>query len=308
MQSSTNMAIITPQVLEQWMNNHEPFILISTLTADHFAQSHLPGARNACVFEVNFLDQVKAITADKHAQIVLYGSSENSMEAAVAAEKLQQAGYSRLAILEGGLRAWQAAGFPLDGDPPPAANRLALVDGVYQVDPDQSLIEWAGRNPNTKHDGTVALSSGEIRIANSKPTGRLVIDMNRLENRSLAGDELQPVLIDHLKSDDFFFTTRFPTATVTIIGGSLLDQAHLSAPNMQIQGELTIRGFTAGLDFPATVFQGPDQTLVARAQIELDRTRWKIIYGSARFFENLGMHLVFDHISIDLKISANQMQ
>ena len=73
---------------------------------------------------------------------------------------------------------------------------------------------------------------------------------------------------------------------------------------MEIQGELTLCGVTAGLDFHATAFQGPDRTIVTRAQVEFDRTRWKIIYGSARFFENLGMHVVFDHISIDVKITA----
>ena len=308
MEPSSTAKTITPQTLNQWADEGQAFNLISTLTADHFAQTHLPGAQNACVFEVTFLDQVTAITVDKQARIVLYGASENSMEAAVAAEKLQRAGYTDISILEGGLRAWRAAGFPLNGaaadNPPPPANRLVLVDGIYRIDPDQSLVEWAGRNPYTKHDGTIGLSAGEIRIENGLPNGAFTIDMNAIENRSLAGDELQPVLIDHLKSDDFFFSRMFPTATFRIDRGRILDEARLSAPNLEIQGELTLRGITAGLDFHATAFQGPDRTIVARAQIELDRTRWKIIYGSARFFENLGMHLVFDHISIDVKITA----
>ncbi len=35
---------------------------------------------------------------------------------------------------------------------------------------------------------------------------------------------------------------------------------------------------------------------------DIDRTRWKIIYGSTRFFEHLGMHKVFDLISIQVRI------
>ena len=131
--------------------------------------------------------------------------------------------------------------------------------------------------------------------------------MNAITNRSLAGNELQPVLISHLKSDDFFFTHLFPTATFTIREGRPRDQAHLSAPNMDLQGELTLRGVSAGLDFAATVTQSPDGTISARASFDLDRTRWNIIYGSARFFEHLGMHLVFDHISIDVKIVAGKI-
>jgi polyisoprenoid-binding protein YceI len=181
---------------------------------------------------------------------------------------------------------------------------LSLGDGAYRVDIDRSLIEWAGRNPNTKHDGSIGLASGTITVRDGRPTGAFTIDMTRIENRSLAGDDLQPVLIDHLMSDDFFFTARFPAATFTIRDGRPRDNAHLSAPNMDIQGELTLRGVKAGLDFAATVVQAADGTITARAQFDMDRTRWQIIYGSARFFEHLGMHLVFDHISIDVKIVA----
>jgi hypothetical protein len=40
--------------------------------------------------------------------------------------------------------------------------------------------------------------------------------------------------------------------------------------------------------------------MTIEAHFDIDRTRWKVIYGSARFFEHLGMHLVFDPISIQI--------
>ena len=40
------------------------------------------------------------------------------------------------------------------------------------------------------------------------------------------------------------------------------------------------------------------------SHFDIDRTRWGITYGSPRFFERLGMHLVFDLISIQLRIVA----
>ena len=40
----------------------------------------------------------------------------------------------------------------------------------------------------------------------------------------------------------------------------------------------------------------------AEAHFDIDRTRWKVIYGSSRFFKHLGMHLVFDLISIQCRI------
>lgn len=311
METPPKIQKITPTILRQWTETRKPFFLIDTLTADHFEKVHLPGAGNACVFEVTFLDQIRVMVSDKQAEIVIYGASDHSMEAVVAGEKLQREGYTNVRVLDGGLKTWLVSGLALEGtsaDAPPAAeNRLVLKDGTYPVNTEQSLLEWAGRNPFTKHDGTLGISNGQITVKNGRPTGRFVIDMQAIENQSLAGDELQPVLIDHLKSDDFFFTRRFPTATFSIHDAQPRNNAHLSAPNLDVKGELTLRDVTASLDFAATVVQSPDGTLTARAQIDLDRTRWKIIYGSTQFFEHLGMHLVFDHISIDLKIVAESL-
>lgn len=311
METSNTIQKITPATLNQWIETQRSFILIDPLTAEHFEQVHLSGAKNACVFEVTFLDQVQAITTDKQAEIVIYSASGRSMEAVVAEEKLRREGYASLNVLEGGLEAWKASGYRLEGasaqSPPAPENRLVLKEGTYQVDTKQSLLEWAGRNPYTKHDGSLRIAAGEIRVINSHPVGTFTIDMNAIENRSLAGDELQPVLIDHLKSDDFFFTRLFPTATFTIQEARTRHKAHLSAPNMDLKGELSLRGITAGLDLAATVVQEPHGTITARTQVDLDRTRWNIIYGSTHFFEHLGMHLVFDHISVDVKIVAEKV-
>ena len=79
---------------------------------------------------------------------------------------------------------------------------------------------------------------------------------------------------------------------------------YVSAPNADVQGELSLKGVKAELSFHATVFQDTDGTITAKARFDLDRTRWNIIYGSTRFFEHLGMHLVFDIIHIEVKIVA----
>ncbi|WP_319408433.1 YceI family protein [uncultured Desulfosarcina sp.] len=306
--NTTAIEKMSPKTVHQWVKAEKPLILIDTLSHDHFKAIHLPGAKSACVFEVTFLDQIAAITTDKHTRIVLYGANERTMDAAVAAEKLQRAGFDNLFILDGGINGWRAAGYPAEGEsvdmPPPPENLLALKDGTYRVDIDQSVIEWAGHNPNTKHDGTVRIAKGEIGVKDGKPFGTFVIDMNALENKSLAGDELQPVLLSHLKSDDFFFTRLFPTATFTIKSGLPRKDPYLSAPNLDVQGELTLKDVKAELSFPATVYQAHDGTITAKGRFDLDRTRWNIIYGSTRFFEHLGMHLVFDMIHFEVKIVA----
>ena len=301
---------VTPEELMLWMENEKSFFLIHTLTNDHFQKVHLPGARNACVFEVTFLDQMLSIAADKNALIVLYGSSERSMDALTAAEKLQSDGYQQVLMVRGGIESWRSLGYPLEGEFVDIADdsytRLILQDGKYRIDTEQSIIEWAGRNPNTRHFGTVRISEGQINVEGKKITGRAEIDMNSIENMSLSGDELQPVLVSHLKSEDFFLVKVFPTANFIIKGGKLAEEPYLSSPNYEVNGTLELRGIKADISFPSTITNTDNNGLIAEAHFDIDRTRWKVIYGSTRFFEHLGMHLVFDLISFQVKIVANK--
>ena len=135
-------------------------------------------------------------------------------------------------------------------------------------------------------------------------TGAFEIDMNSITNINLEGDESQPVLIAHLKSDDFFLSTLFPKATFKILNAKPVMEPYLSAPNYVINGVLEMRGIHAEQDFMATITKTAEDGLAAEAHFDIDRTRWDIIYGSTRFFEHLGMHLVFDLISIEVRILA----
>jgi polyisoprenoid-binding protein YceI len=189
------------------------------------------------------------------------------------------------------------------GDP---ETRLLLPKGEFQVDAEQSIIEWFGRNPNTKHFGTVRISNGQIQIENGNMTGAVEIDMDSIENINLQGDELQPVLVSHLKSDDFFLVKAFPKAKFILNAGKLAEPPYLSSPNYEINGTLELRGVRADLSFATTIARADDGGLIAEAHFDMDRTRWNVLYGSTRFFENLGMHLVFDLISLQVRIVARK--
>jgi len=299
---------ITVEELHQKTAEEKEFFLIDTLTRDHFEKVHLPGAQSACVYEVTFLDQIAAKAPGKDAPIVVYGAGADTFDASVAAEKLVRAGYRDVSTLRGGIEYWRKAGYPLEGSAPDAPeaseSRVFLSDGTYLVDTERSVIEWAGRNPNTRHHGSVRLSGGTVQVAGGAITGEFTVDMNRIENFSLQGDDLQPVLIAHLKSDDFFFTELFPTATCTIESAAPMEGAGIGLPNYAVKGQLTLRGVKAGLDFAATANHVEAGGISAEAHFDIDRTRWGVIYGSSRFFRHLGMHLVYDPISIQLRVFA----
>ncbi len=287
--------------LNQLMRTDDNLLLLDTLPKARYQQKHLTGALQACVFEVSFLDQVADLCGDKKRSIIVYGASDQTHDAKTAAEKLRRNGYAQVSVLTGGLAAWEAAGHSLEGD---AAEQPAakLADGTYPVDTEASVIEWIGRNPNNSHRGTLRLSSGEVRIAAGQIKGDFSIDMSSIDNLNLAGNDLKPVLEAHLKSDDFFFVEQFPTATFELTATPKTKRQPVSTPNYDIDGELKLCGISACQDFSATILPTDDGRMTAEAHFDIDRTRWGIIYGSTKFFEHLGMHLVFDQISLQLRI------
>jgi polyisoprenoid-binding protein YceI/rhodanese-related sulfurtransferase len=281
MEDAESFATITVEELYQKISQDTELIIIDTLPKELFEKRHLPGAQNACVFQVVFPSEVETIVPDRGREVVLYGSGRASHDVVTAAEKLVRHGYAKVFALTGGLAAWREAGYPLTGNDPDSADegdQLILDDGGYPVDVEQSIIEWTGRNPNTRHYGTLRLLGGDITVSQGTLGGTFEIDMHSIRNLNLEGDEWQPVLIAHLRSDDFFFTEKFPTARFTIDSARKIGDS-LSAPNFEVEGTLELRGVRKDLKFLATVSNLSDGAIAAEAHFDLDRTQWKIIYG-----------------------------
>lgn len=297
---------LQPETLHAWISAEKAYHLIHTLPADHYQRAHIPGALQACVYEVAFMDQVYAAIQDKTIPVVVYGDSDATMAAAMAAGKLQRAGFASVHILAGGLEAWHAQGFELEGSdsglPQDKGYPDALHDGTYTLDTNESIIEWTGRNPNTKHYGILSLAEGSLTVDGGNISGKFKIDMNSIRNLNLEGDELQPVLEAHLKSDDFFFVKLFPWARFHLKIAHPVEEPTYTLPNYQVGGNLELRGVTAPLAFPANMSQLEDGSITADAHFDFDRTQSGIIYGSSGFFKHLGMHVVYDLISVQLKL------
>ena len=308
MNSKFDQNIVVAGDLNALLSEKSETILIDLLSPDHFAHRHIPGARNACVFQVSFLDDLAVAVPDKQVSIVVYGASIRCQDAAMALEKMDRAGYEHVSFLKGGLEAWRGAGYDLEGDSTDQQDdpqtKVSLPAGQYTVDSGASQVEWAGRNPNTRHIGTVDIAEGVIDIKGGTITGRVGIDMNTIHNINLEGDELQPVLEAHLRSDDFFFTKMFPKATFTIKEAKRIEPGWLTAPNYHVNGELELRGVSADLELDATVALIDNGSLAMETHFDIDRTCWNVIYGSTRFFEHLGMHKVFDLLSFQIRMIA----
>jgi rhodanese-related sulfurtransferase len=296
---------ITREDVQQMIQADSNIILLDVLPGEFFAEQHLPGAGNACVYEVTFLDQVRAITPDLDRPIIVYGSSCRSRASATAATKLSAAGYHAVYDYAGGLEAWEAAGYPLERNPEQAVAIPRLRDTTYVVDVEKSVLLWVGRSLTGRHYGSINMAEGELTLARGKIVrGRLILAMETIRNFDLADADYNTLLISHLKSDDFFNVSRFPTASFELGAASLIPDATPGTANHQITGVLTIKGVSNQVAFPALIAPRPDGGLSAQAHLDIDRTQWGVQYGSGKLFERLGMHLVNDIISLELQVVA----
>jgi polyisoprenoid-binding protein YceI len=280
--------------------------LVDVMLPEDFAASHIPGAMNACVYEMFFLGRVAECVPDRNRAIVVYGDSGATMTAQTAQEKLERAGYLNVAILEGGQQAWQSAGFATEPDVPVVITP-EVGDGTYFIDVKKSVIEWSGRNINNRHHGRIALSEGKVEIENGRPVaGRIVLDMYSITNLDLHDAAWRDMLLRHLTSDDFFDVAQYPTASFELIGASPIAACSPGTPNMMISGSLTIKDSTLPICFPAIIAAQEDGSIKAQASIQFDRTLWNVRY-SGILYERLCMHLVNDLISVELFIIARAL-
>lgn len=280
-------------------------VLVDVLVPEHYEARHIPGALNACVYEMVFLETMKDIAPDTAAPVVLYGAGSKSLDSVTAADKLQRAGYADVAIFTGGLEEWREAGHSFAGERPeevePPHPVVNLESRQYSLVPMESKVQWTGRNNNGNHFGIIGLKSGEFD-ATGELSCTITLDMKAVRNVNLEGDELQPVLEAHLASDDFFFVSLFPEATFTTSLIKLVEEGEATRPNGMLQGNLSMRGITNEIAFPVHLRTLEGGQLVIQGNLDIDRTEWGVIYGSSRFFKHLGYHVVYDFISIDFRL------
>lgn len=291
--------------LQALLQRSQPPVLLNVLPEDTFQAARIPGSRNACIYEIAFLEKATEAVPDKSTPVITYGGG--GLEARVAADRLAEAGYASTSAFEGGLPEWSAAGFPLEG--PGLAPISPAISGTFRVNTTDSLIRWTGRNLFNHHSGTVRLLHGEIQIASD----RLISATFEADLRSIACEDipdagLRATLIRHLLHSDFFDAENHPTASFVATSAAPIPSATPGLPNVHLAGALTIRGTTHPLAFDALVAASPDASrLTGQAQFEVDRTQFGSIYGSGRFFRFLGQHVVNDHFHLHLKIHADRV-
>lgn len=298
-------ATILPEELWSRLQKGEPIQVVDVRLSDDFDAERLPQSASNCVFEVAFGERMDGLCGDKDQPVAVYGWDGESLEAKMAAAKLQRAGFGSVYVLSGGFEGWKAAGLPVEGagGGKPEAAVPGVPEGTREIDPEESRILWTGRNLLNHHRGSIRVKSGSLEFAGGKLTGgELVIDMRSMACDDLAGDPLHDVLIAHLESDDFFDTERFPEARFVITAAAPVPEAGPGLPNVSVEGELTLKDTTRPVNLLAAAGITAEGKAAAQALLTLDRTEWGVLYGSGKLFRRLAGHLVNDLIELQLRI------
>jgi polyisoprenoid-binding protein YceI len=140
---------------------------------------------------------------------------------------------------------------------------------------DASSIHWYGYYTFYfgGHDGTVDFAEGYfLKNGNMITGGKFVIDMTSLISTDLENAKANKSLTDHLKDPDFFDVAKYPTAKLVITKVTYGDPTH-----MKIEADLTIKGKTEPINFPAEVNFVTQQMT---AKFKIDRMRWGVSYNS----------------------------
>jgi polyisoprenoid-binding protein YceI len=255
------------------------------------------------VFEVAFLDRMTDLAPDKQVAVCVYGAAADSYEARMAAEKLDRAGYAEVFELRQGLEGWTSAGLAVERGTASKSPEPSPPDGWREIDPLESRLEWVGRNLLNKHHGQIALKRGKLHFVQGEVAGgEVTLDMRSMTCQDLAGDPLHDVLIAHLKSHDFFDVDLYPEARFVITSTQRAADASPGAPNLTVHGELELKGVSRAVEFVATTGITAEGKAAVQSAFAIDRTQWNVIYGSGKYFRNLGGHLVNDLIEIQLRI------
>ena len=209
------------------------------------------------------------------------------------------------------------------------AQEVAASEGTtLTLDPAASKVSWMGYKPTGQHTGIIPATSGTVTVNGTDVTGgTFSFDITALEIHDMeAGTEMHGKLHTHLQSEDFFDAANHPTATFEITSVEpftaddvITDEEQFASdntpkanselapesPNYWVSGNLTMRGTTKNIKFPAAI-NVTDGAVTAKAGFNIDRTDWGLSYGDeATAVDKAKDKFVYNSVGLVLDVKAN---
>ena len=170
-----------------------------------------------------------------------------------------------------------------------------VKDVTYTVDTERSTIDWIAKKIGGGHTGTIKITSGNlVHNGKSLTKGMFLINMS-----SITSDNAK--VTTHLKSDDFFAAEKNPNSKFDI-----LKVTPAGADRVNITGNLTIKGITQPISFPATIKTQKNIVVAVANNIRVDRTKYDIKFRSKTFFLEIGDKAIDDEFELNINLVAKK--
>ncbi len=211
-------------------------------------------------------------------------------------------------ILAGTLALWSVVpSAPVEEalSPNPVVTTEVAKSATLAVDPSRSTLNWTAKKVGGEHSGTVKIASGTLEVKSNRLVGgTFAMDMTTITDTDITNEGMNAKLTNHLKSEDFFSVEKHPKSTFVLTKVAPIAKAQAGQPNYTVTGNLTIKGITHPVTFPAIVKLSGDNA-EATAKFDIDRTKWDIKYRAA-IIGTAADKIIDDNFTVDLKIVAGK--
>jgi polyisoprenoid-binding protein YceI len=162
----------------------------------------------------------------------------------------------------------------------------------YTFDQSSSKVSFVGSKVTGKHDGSFGTFKGTVDVADGAPE-KSKVDV-QIDADSLTTDTEK--LTGHLKSPDFFDTKANPKATFV---STEIKKGGDKGATHTVTGNLTIKGITKSVTFPATINVSSDSANLD-AEFSINRRDFSLNYAG------MPNDLIRDDVLIKLSIKAKK--
>jgi len=177
-------------------------------------------------------------------------------------------------------------------------NQAIYSQENFSVNVDSSTLNWKGYKPTGSHTGTINLVSGNIVLKDNSITGgNFVTDMNTIKDADGSAK-----LEGHLKSEDFFEIAVFPISKFEIT------EIANKGERIQVTGNMTIKGITKQITFPATLLVNEDSLSLTSDTFQINRADFNVKFKSKSFFNDLKDKFVDDEFDFQVTVVAKKLE
>ena len=150
---------------------------------------------------------------------------------------------------------------------PVATTAGSAAEGTAYAFADDAEVAFVGSKVTGSHDGGFKEVDGSVTVPGEN-LEQATVDLNIDMNSVYSDDEK---LTEHLKSDDFFDIANHPTASFQSTSIVKSDSGY------NVTGDLTLRGTTKAVTFPAEISIEED-VVTTKAEFSINRKDFNIVY------------------------------